>query len=378
MRTLHVEAGRHYYGGARQVRYLVEGLARRGVHCLLAVPGDNPMTKMPWHERVWVFPMEMRGDLDLGLVGRLKRLITEQAPDLVNVHSRRGADWLGGAAARLSGTPCVLTRRVDNPEKRWVAALKYRLFDQVVSISGAVSRAMADAGVRRPPALIRSAVDGSKVATDCDRAAFAREFDLPGNAAVLGMVAQFIPRKGHELVLDALPMVLRRDPETYVVFFGRGPLEEEVRNSASLQGLDSRVRFAGFRSDMDRLYACLDVLVHPASQEGLGVALLQAGAAGVPVVACRAGGIPEVVVHGETGLLVRPGDARGLAEAICRLVESRRLRRAMGEAARRRVETAFSVEAMVDAYLKLYGEVLGRDVSRFLRARPEAGPEAAA
>ncbi len=377
MRTLHVEAGRHYYGGARQVRYLVEGLAGRGVHCLLAVPEDSPMAKMPWDERVWVFPVQMRGDADLGLVGRLRRLISGHAPDLVHLHSRRGADWLGGVAARLSGTPCVLTRRVDNPEKRWVAALKYRLFDQVVAISGAVSRALADAGVRRPPALIRSAVDASRVATVCDRESFLDEFDLPPQAAVLGMVAQFIPRKGHELLLDALPMILRRDPQAHVVFFGRGPLEEEVRNSTSLQGLASRVRFAGFRRDMERLYACLDVLVHPASQEGLGVALLQAGAAGVPVVACRAGGIPEVVVHGETGLLVAPGDARGLAEAICRLVESKRLRRAMGQAARRRVETAFSVEAMVDAYLKVYGEILGRDVSRFLRARPAASVEAA-
>lgn len=374
VRTLHVEAGRHYYGGARQVRFLVEGLAGRGVDCLLAVPEDSPLARMSWDARAWVMPLRMSGDLDLGLVARLSRVIRTYAPDLVHVHSRRGGDWFGGLSARLSGVPCILTRRVDNPEHPRVAALKYRLFDRVVAISGAVVAAVEASGARVAPVLIRSAVDPAAVARDCDGDAFRAEFDIPAGAPVLGMVAQFIPRKGHQTLLDALPMVLRRDPDTHVVLFGQGPLQEDIRRSASHRGLDARVRFAGFRPDMERLYACLDVLVHPAREEGLGVALLQAGAAAVPVVACRAGGIPEVIVHDETGLLVGPGDPRGLAEAICRLVESPAQRRAMGTAARRRVREAFSVDVMVDQYLDLYGEVLGRDVQAF-RSRQPAGGE---
>lgn len=373
VRTLHVEAGRHYYGGARQVRYLVEGLAGRGVDCLLVVPEDSPLARMTWNARARVVPLRMAGDLDLGLVARLSRVIRAYAPDLVHVHSRRGGDWFGGLAARLSGVPCVLTRRVDNPEKPWVAALKYRLFDRVVAISEAVVAALEASGAKVTPALIRSAVDPAAVACDCDRDAFRAGFDIPAGAPVLGMVAQFIPRKGHETLLEVLPIVLRQDPDTHVVLFGQGPLQEDIRRSASLQGVDSRVRFAGFRTDMERLYACLDVLVHPAREEGLGVALLQAGAAAVPVVACRAGGIPEVIVHGETGLLVPPGDVRGLAEAICRLIEFPEQRRAMGTAARRRVEEAFSVDAMVDQYQDLYAEVLGRDARAYRNRQPAGG-----
>ena len=360
MRTLHVEAGRHYYGGARQVRYLVEGLAARGHDCVLAAPEGGALVGLPWAPGVRLAPLPMGGDLDIGLIARLRDLIRDTAPDLVHLHSRRGADWLGGAAARLAGVPSVLTRRVDNPERRLVARLKYTLFDRVVAISAAVHGVLQDAGVPLEKlAIVRSAVDADGIATQCDRAAFRRAFDLPGRGAVLGMVAQFIPRKGHDLLLEALPAVLKRHPGVHVVLFGQVPLEVQERREAQRRGLAGCLRFAGFRPDMEALYCALDLLVHPAREEGLGVALLQAGAAGVPVVACRAGGIIEVVVHGQTGLLVAPGDAPGLAEAIGRLVASPALRQAMGAAARQRALAEFSVDAMVDGYLRVYAGLPG-------------------
>jgi len=372
LRTLHVEAGRHYYGGPRQVRYLVEGLAARGVECVLAVPPDSPLARMTWHTGATVLPVAMGGDLDLGLALRLHRLIRSSSPDVVHLHSRRGADWLGGLAARLAGTPSVLTRRVDNPERPWVGALKYRLFDRVVAISDAVARALAASGLRETPAVVHSAVDPASVATTCDREAFRAGLDIPAGAPVIGMVAQFIPRKGHEAALDAFAGVLGRHPEARLVFFGRGPLEADIRQQVARAGLEGRVRFAGFREDMEAVYACLDVLLHPASEEGLGVALLEAGAAGIPVVACRAGGVPEIVVDARTGLLVDPGDAGALAVALGRLLDSPEERRAMGAAAQRRVEAGFSVPAMVDAYLRIYGEVAGQDVSRFVQVAQPA------
>jgi glycosyltransferase involved in cell wall biosynthesis len=373
LRTLHVEAGRHYYGGARQVRYLVEGLAARGVECVLAVPPDSPLARMTWDARATVVPLAMGGDADLGLVLRLKRMIRSWSPDVVHLHSRRGADWLGGLAARLAGTPSVLTRRVDNPEPPWVGALKYRLFDRVVAISGAVAQALEASGLRHCPAIVHSAVDPASVATRCDSEAFRSALDIPAGAPLVGMVAQFIARKGHETALDALPRVLERHPSAHLVFFGRGPREDAVRRRVARDGLAGRVRFAGFRDDMEAVYACLDVLLHPAREEGLGVALLQAGAAGIPVVACRAGGIPEVVAHAETGLLVDPDDTGALAAATCLLLDSPEERRAMGRAARRGIEARFSVAGMVDAYLRIYGEVSGQDVSLYVGAAREAG-----
>ncbi|WP_430433396.1 glycosyltransferase [Methyloversatilis sp.] len=111
MKVLHVEAGKHYYGGARQVAYIVEGLARRGVANVLACPpGAGIAAACAGHARV--VEMKMGGDADAGMALRLARLIRAERPDIVHLHSRRGADLWGGIAAKLTGTRCVLSRRV--------------------------------------------------------------------------------------------------------------------------------------------------------------------------------------------------------------------------------------------------------------------------
>ena len=122
MKVLHVEAGKHLYGGALQVVFLLRGLKARGVDSVLACPiGSAIAQEAAPHARV--VEMTMKGDADLGLVGRLRRLIREIKPDVVHLHSRRGSDLWGAIAARLEGVPVVLSRRVDNPESRLVVKL---------------------------------------------------------------------------------------------------------------------------------------------------------------------------------------------------------------------------------------------------------------
>ncbi|MGV3742052.1 MAG: glycosyltransferase, partial [Burkholderiaceae bacterium] len=134
MRILHVEAGKHYYGGARQVAYIVEGLAGRGVDNILACPVNAEIANAVGASAK-IHEISMHGDADAGMAFRLAKLIRAEKPDLVHLHSRRGADLWGGVAARMAGVPCVLSRRVDNPEARWLVALKYRLYDHVITIS---------------------------------------------------------------------------------------------------------------------------------------------------------------------------------------------------------------------------------------------------
>ena len=172
------------------------------------------------------------------------------------------------------------------------------------------------------------------------------------------MVAQFVPRKGHWVLMHALSILKVRGHTPNVVLFGRGPARDNVEALAEAAGVRGQVRFAGFRDDLHRWLGSFDFCVHPALKEGLGVAALQAGAAGIPVVGARAGGIPEVVVDGETGLLCRPSDAGALAAAIERLLTDPEEARGMGERARARVESRFSVDAMVEGNLKVYREVV--------------------
>ena len=360
MKILHVEAGKHLYGGARQVLYIVEGLAARGVTNLLACPAGSEMARQqPAGTRV--VAMKMGGDGDVGMVSRLVSLIRAEKPDLVHLHSRRGADTWGGLAARLAGVPCVLSRRVDNPESRLAVALKYRLYDHVITISEGIRQVLLSEGLAADKvSCVRSAVDATPYLAPVDRAAFCAEFGLPADALVAGVVAQLIPRKGHRYLLAALPALLARHPRLQVLIFGQGPLEAELRAEVNAAGLSSAVRFTGFRHDLPRWLGGLDLLVHPADMEGLGVSLLQASAAAVPIVTSRAGGLPEAVQDGVTGILCPPGDVAALTAAIDRLAGDPALRRQYGEAGRQRILAEFSIDRMVEGNLAIYHQVLGR------------------
>jgi glycosyltransferase involved in cell wall biosynthesis len=358
MRVLHVEAGRHLYGGARQVAHILEGLAARGVDNWLACPTGGAIARAaaPFAR---IVELPMGGDADALLAWRLARLIRTARPDLVHLHSRRGADTWGGLAARLAGIPCVLSRRVDNPEPPWLVALKYRLFDHVITISEGIRQVLLAEGLAPAQvSCVRSAVDAGPYLAPVDPAVFRAEFGLPGDALVAGMVAQFIPRKGHRYVLEALPALLARFPDLHLLLFGQGPLEGQLRAACAAPPLAGRVHLAGFRHDLPRWLGGLDLLVHPADMEGLGVSLLQAGAAAVPIVATRAGGLPEAVADGRTGLLVPPGDVAALGAAMARLLADPELRRRMGQAGRARILAEFSVEAMVTGNLAVYENVL--------------------
>lgn len=358
MKVLHVEGGSHLYGGAQQALVLMRGLKARGVDNLLACRTRSALARAaaPYAD---VHPMMMLGDLDLGIIGRLYRLIRRTHPDIVHLHSRIGADVMGGIAARLAGVPVVHSRRQDNPEHRWAVALKYRLHDRVIAISEGIGRVLLSEGL--PAAklrVVRDAIEITPSVESPEREWFERSFQLPPGVPVIGVVAQLIRRKGHHVLLEALPAVLAAYPTAQIMFFGKGPLAAELRDAIERQGLAGHVRLAGFRDDLPRILPCLDILVHPALMEGLGVSLLQASSAGLPIVATRVGGIPEAVEDEVTGLLVEPGRADALAVAIRRLLEDRTLRQRMGRAGRERVEREFSADLMVEGNLRVYRELV--------------------
>lgn len=359
MKVLHVEMGRHLYGGARQVAYLLNGLNRfPGEHVLVCSEGAEIVGAIQ-NPAVGIRPLPFRGDADPGFIGRLRRLIRSEKPDMLHIHSRRG-DLLSALAGRLEKIPMIHSRRVDNPP-RWVdTRIKFPLFETIVTISEGIREVLIEAGVPTDRvACVPSAVDTGRYRPGCDEAWFRSEFGLSERETVIGMIAQLIPRKGHEVLFDALPTVLSRHPETRVLLFGQGPMEAELRTLVRGRTLENSVIFAGYRNDMAQVITCLDLVVHPAWMEGLGVSLLEAAASGVPIVATRAGGIPEIVKDGVNGRLIEPGDAAALASAIVELLDEPMRRQALGQAGRRRVLERFSVDAMVEGNYRVYLSVSG-------------------
>lgn len=357
MKVLHVEGGRNLYGGAQQVLYLLEGLFRRGIKNILVCRKSTAIARAaaPFAE---VRAISMGGDLDFLLIARLLRLIRQIQPDLVHLHSRIGADVMGGIAARWAGVPVVHSRRQDNPESPWVVALKYRLHDRVIAISEEIGKVLLSEGLPADKLrCVRTAVDPRPFRVCPDRPWLCREFELPEESLLIGVIAQFIARKGHRFLLATLPRLRERFPNLHVLFFGKGPLESQLKRSVQRFGLSGHVHFPGFREDLPRILPCLDLVVHPALREGLGVSLLQAASASLPIVASRAGGIPEVVRDGINGLLVPPGDVEALENAITMLLADPETARRMGQQGRELIEREFSVEGMVEGNLAVYHEL---------------------
>jgi glycosyltransferase involved in cell wall biosynthesis len=354
VKILHVETGRHLYGGALQVFYLLRGLHEKRVENLLVCPTGSAIAEAaaPYAR---VIAMPMRGELDLVFGHRLRRLTRRERPDVLHIHSRRGADLFGSLTARITGQRSILTRRVDNPEPGWLARWKYAPFEKIVTISEGIRRVLLDEGLPAEKVVcIHSAVDIEAWQQPRERDWFCAEFGLDGDVKAVAVIAQLIERKGHRFLVEAMPAILEQVPQARFLFFGQGPLEDALKQLCRENGVADRVIFAGFRDDLARIMPNLDLVVHPALMEGLGVSLLQAAAAGVPIVAGRAGGIPEIVRDGENGFLVNPQEISSLTEAVSRVLCDTGLSRQLGQRATSIAMADFSLEAMVDANLQIY------------------------
>ena len=337
------------------------GLAARDYECRLLIPDNSAVADGGEARGLDVERFRYGGEVDAAAALRIASAIRGYRPDLIHLHSRRGADVWGLLSAVAAGVPAVVTRRVDNVEPGWLARTKAAGTRQIIAISHAIERVLLSAGV--PPSqisVVHSAVEVERWAVAPARGALEDEFRVPPGHPVIAMVAQFIERKGHASLLRALEtMQATGGPVPVAVLFGKGPLRESVEEEARRRGVLEWIRFPGFRDDLPRWLSSFDLLAHPAHMEGLGVAALQAGAAGIPVVGSRAGGIPEIIRHQATGLLVEPGSSEALADAITLLLSDPQNRQAMGMAARRRIQERFSVPAMVNGNIRVYEKVMG-------------------
>jgi len=359
MKVVHVETGRHLYGGAQQVIYLARGLQQRGLDNIIVCLPGSAIDSVARQSNLHVHNIDCGGDLDFRFMSRLRRFLAESRPDVVHCHSRRGADFMGVRAARMAKIPAILSRRVDSRDNRFIAKLRYAGFRRIIAISENVALSLRESSVNSDRVVtIRSAVDTATVIEKTDRGTWLREFDLPEDAVVAVIVAQLIERKGHRFMLDAMSAICRETPDFRLIIFGKGPLETALREQAAQLGVAENVRFAGFRSDVDAMLGHADMLVHPALQEGLGVSMLKASAAGLPVVAFDVAGAREAVVADKTGLLVKCGDANALLQAVTHLIENPPVRKQFGAAGLVRMRESFSIDEMVDKHIDVYESVI--------------------
>lgn len=300
----------------------------------------------------------------------LLKLMVQEKPDAVHTHSSK-AGLLGRWAAWLARVPVILHTPhghvfyghfPDSVSKLFLLIEKFTdgITDCTIALTDGERKDYIKLLVSGDAKLttIHSGVDVETFMNPViDLKEKRKSLNIKPGDRVVGTVGWLLPIKGPVYLLKAMPQVWQKNPDVKLVFVGKGELESELKAVADDMGARDRVLFLGWRDDVHEVMSVFDIFVLPSLNEGMGRVIVEAMAAGKPVVASKTGGIPDLVIDGETGILVEPGDSEGLAEAINHLLKSPDLRQTMGQEGRKRCHL-FSEKLMIEKIDKLYQRLL--------------------
>jgi glycosyltransferase involved in cell wall biosynthesis len=378
--VLHVLTRLSLGGSSEATLSAIEAATAHGYRCALAVGVAESEAAMVEAARrrgcvvidVPTLGREASPRRDVRAVVDLVTVMRRERPSIVHTHTSK-AGFVGRLAARLARVPAVVHQphghifygyygRHRTALYIALERLAARWADRLIMLT---ERGMAEHlahGIGRPEQFVVvpsgvpvRAFRAAAAARDAARAALG----LPRDAFVVAALGRLVAIKGFDLLVEALPAVAAALPSARLLIIGGGPLRGALERRAEALGMDARVSITGARADVPALLSAADVLAAPSRNEGMGRAIVEAMALGLPVVAARVGGIPAVIVDGESGRLVDPGNAAALAGALIELALDEHLRAKLGAAAAERAE-AFSTEVSAARLLELYGSLVGR------------------
>lgn len=372
MKVIHVIKITSIAGAENHLLRLVAGLRKREIDAqiIMLTESARPMTEFIAEAKRREIPIHrvvIRRAVDLSLIRLLRDRFRELKPEIVHTHLQH-ADLHGIAAARLAKVPVIITsRHNDNAFRRrpLIKQLNYvlwRLVDAGIAISNSIARFAVE--VEGAPAhKIHTIYYGLSFNPDpAERAAarqtIRRELGIDSNDLVVGIVCRLVRQKGVEYGLRAFSHIVQDFPSARLLIAGDGPLRRSLEAMVISLNLQRKVQFLGWRDDVPRLMAAFDVLLVPSLWEGFGLVILEAMAQRVPTIGSAVSAIPEIIIDGETGLLVPPCDVDKLDVALRLLLGDHALRQHMGLMAEDHLESNFGESRMVDQTAALYDRLL--------------------
>lgn len=307
-----------------------------------------------------VYSIPKKEGIDYFLPFKLKALIKQIKADIVHTHN--STPWIYSAAAVSllnSNTRLIHTKHsnlgADKTRLQNVERFASKVTKHIIADSQSVMDFMVQKQniAQNKIKLIYNGIDIDK-------------YKLPippkqDNIKRIGIVARLVPVKDHKSLLDGFKLLSQRLPDVELVIIGDGTLKSELTAQAAQLQVDSRVKFLGSRRDIPELLSQLDIFVLCSIDEGMPISLLEAMAAGLPVVATKVGGIREIVVENKTGLLIQPQNPQALADAIYKILTDSPLARSMSQEAVRIVAERFSIKKMTEGYTSLYENLLAQE-----------------
>jgi glycosyltransferase involved in cell wall biosynthesis len=372
MKILEVLGEGPWGGGSVVVLSIVDGLLARGDEVWVACrEGENARRFREAGAKVvnpplWFHPIN---PLDAVPFLYLAGLCFRERFDLVATHTSKGG-FVGRLAARVAGMPHIVHHAHGFSYNKVLGPLARKFFvglerfaaragDFIISVNDQ-HRAMAvELGVAEAARIstVHNGVDFTPHRR-ANGAAARKKLGFPETDLLVGTTGRLAPQKGFVYLVRAMPHILASLPSARLIVVGEGPLEEELKQEARQSGVADRVHFLGFRHDVPELLAAFDVYALPSLWEGLSISLIEALAAGKPIVATSIDGNAEAIEHMKTGLMVPPADPAALAEGIRTLLADRDLAAALARPPRRSAEVRFSIERMVEQNLAVYDSVV--------------------
>lgn len=343
----------HICGGAEaHVSLLMNGLITRGHRVAFAGPLDSWLAEKAGAAGAELFHMPMHGMADLASAFLAVKAVCRYKPDFIHGHMVRGTHY-ATIAGRITGCPTVVTDHSTISYKRFNRA------GHIIAVSEAVKDFLLTRGIRasKITRIYHGVPDRFNLRRR--RRDVRERLGLREDEQALCMMARFIPDKGHDILLEALSLL---SPDRHYKLFlagdDTGPWATEIKRMTRDKGLQDRVVFLGFSDNVPLLLAGMDILVAPSRREALSLSILEAMSMGIPVIAARTGGIPELIQHEKNGLLVEREDPKDLLMAVSTLVSKPGSRRAYGQEGRRIFLLKFSEEIMLESHIGLYRSLI--------------------
>ncbi|NGQ94435.1 glycosyltransferase [Brevibacillus sp. SYP-B805] len=389
LRILHVIGGGEFGGAEQHILNLLSSFPKDALEVGVVCFYDSAFAAQLRKAGIPVAALTRYGRFDLRLVSGLRRTFQEYQPDIIHTHGVKANFFSRLAARGICRT--LLTTVHSNLRYDYVNPLAYlivslmerstrRLNNHYIAVSDAIGEILRKEGV--PPQAISLIYNGidmgpfrQRERRADDRSRLFAEWGIDPDAFVFGSVARLVPVKGLSFLLQAFALFLQENTSRpyRLVLVGDGPERMTLQQQAEELGILPLVTFAGFRRDIPTCLHAFDAFVHSSLYEGLGYTIIEAMASEIPVVATNAGGVKELVKPEETGLLVEPGNARALADAMHRLAADADLRTRLTAQALQLVERTFTIEQMADRTLALYHALL-RDMPTKQEATSTGSP----
>lgn len=348
-------------GAPRHLLGILENLDRQKfeIYCISPTgPLAGEIRKI--HPHVELEVINMRSRLDRQAIKEIRKYIKLIKPQLIHIHGNR-AGSVGRLASIGLGIPVIYTEhlwtndfKLKNPLLDYFHHIGAWFLDLFTSMNIAVSGAVKDFLIQsrisydKKIKVIYNGIEPTKTKANL----------FNSKEVVIGTVATLLPLKGIQFLIEALPGVIREFPEAKLEIIGEGPYKKKLQQKTKKMKLLKHVKFLGFSPDVEKELAKMDLYVQPSLSESFGLAIIQAMSVGLPIIATRTGGIPEVVTEEKSGILVEPANPKQLREAIIKVLRDKTLAKRIGEMARKEAMVRFNLKDMIQELENTYEEVV--------------------